>query len=552
MSDSLIAGRFRLRGLLGSGGTAAVFAADDTLTGERVALKLLHPHLAEDPARWDAFFEEVHAAQAIEHPNIAGIVDAGAVDDGTPVVWIAVELAVGTTLGDLVREHGPLDTARARIVGERVLAALAAAHAEGVVHRDVTPANVMVDPDAPDDAAFAASVRLLDFGLADVPGRATVGGDALLSGAAGVETGVVASVAYASPEQLRGDPVTESSDLYQTGAVLFFALTGRAPFGGDAASVARAHVSAPPPLPSARRRGIPRAFDRVVATALLKDPADRFADAAAMQDALAALDQTAPDTAAQPASDTGPTRMYRTVLPGSVGDSAATAPVPYVVPGSQGTRSRWAAWTAAGVGAVVIVGVVALSAAAGSAPSAAPTHTPPPTVAAPEPTETSEPTAAAPDSVAVPAVAGLGLGEATQALQAVGLRVGDVTRVDGATAADIVLELDPGAGTWREVGSAVALRVASGANSVPGVAGLSLADATAALAAAGFSPLVEYSGTGPIGIALSAWPVTGTALPVGSIVSIIAANPDVPPEPTPTPTPTRTVPSTPTPAPSTP
>ncbi|WP_243227248.1 PASTA domain-containing protein [Microbacterium sp. CIAB417] len=551
MSDTLIAGRFRLRGLLGSGGTAAVFAADDTLTGARVALKLLHPHLAEDPARWDAFFEEVHAARAIEHPNIAGVVDAGAVDDGTPVVWIAMELAVGTTLDEVVRERGPLDTARVRIVGDRVLAALAAAHAEGVVHRDVTPANIVIDPDTVDDEAFAAAVRLLDFGLADVPGRATVGGDALLSGAAGAETGVVASVAYASPEQLRGEPVTEASDLYQTGAVLFFALTGRAPFGGDAAAVARAHVSAPPPLPSARRRGIPRAFDRVVATALLKDPADRFADAAAMQGALAAVDAPTPDAAAEPASHTGPTRMYRTVLPGSAVDGAATAPVPYVAPDSAAPRSRWAAWAAAGAGAAVIVGVVALSAAAGSAPSAAPSHTPPPTVIASEPTTTSEPTVA-PASVAVPAVAGLALGEATQALQAVGLRVGDVTRIDGATAADIVLELDPGAGAWREVGSAVALRVASGSNTVPGVAGLTLAAAAEALAAAGFNPLVEYSGTGPTGVALSARPAVGTALPVGSIVSIIAASPEVVPEPTPTPTPAHTVPPTPTPAPSTP
>ena len=98
MSDGLVAGRFRLRGLLGSGGTAAVFAADDTQAGGSVALKLLHPHLAAERRAWDAFFEEVRAAQSISHPGLVEVRDAGIVDADPPVVWIAMELVIGHSL----------------------------------------------------------------------------------------------------------------------------------------------------------------------------------------------------------------------------------------------------------------------------------------------------------------------------------------------------------------------------------------------------------------------------------------------------------------------
>ncbi|EXJ52379.1 serine/threonine-protein kinase [Microbacterium sp. MRS-1] len=253
MSDGLIAERFHLRKLRGSGGTAAVFEADDTRHGRRVAVKLLHPHLAVGPVAWEAFFEEVRAAQAIAQPNIAEVYDAGLAPGDPPVAWIAMELVEGVTLADHVRERGPLTIVDAVAVFAAVLDATGAAHAGGVVHRDITPSNIMLTSSASADADGTVSgIRLLDFGLADVPGRTTRGADPLLSGAASKASnaGVVASVPYASPEQLSGEAVREASDIYQIGATLFFALTGRSPFEGETAAVVRAHLSAPPPVPS--------------------------------------------------------------------------------------------------------------------------------------------------------------------------------------------------------------------------------------------------------------------------------------------------------------
>lgn len=556
MTDGLVAGRFRIRALLGSGGTAAVFAADDERTDRRVALKLLHPHLAEERPRWDAFFEEVAAARSIVHPNLAEVYDAGVDESDTPVVWIAMELVDGVPLIDRVRAHGPLEPDAARALARRVLDALAAVHAGGVVHRDVTPANIMLAPG--DEDPTMAGVRLLDFGLADIPGRAAIGADALLSASAGENTqpGVVASVAYASPEHLRGEPVTEAGDLYQVGAVLYFALTGAAPYGGDAAKIARAHLTSPPPLPSARRPGVPRDLDRVVTTALMKDPSDRFASAGAMRDALAVTAPTAPvssvsvtEHVAAPNTDddeAAPTRVYRT--------SVGTAAVP--VGGgaflAEPPRPRWPAWTAAAVGAAAIVAVVALSAAAGSAPSAAPT--PPPSAPAATPADVPSETPTAPpeiETVGVPDVAGRGLADATAVLEAAGLRVGQVTRVDGPATGDTVLSVEPGAGSLRQRGSAVDLTIASGSNVVPAVTGMAAADAAAALAAAGFSARIDEGGTASAGAALSSIPAAGTVLPVGSTVTIVVPRqpepvPTAPAPPTPTPTPTLT----PTPQPS--
>lgn len=538
MSEVLLAGRFRVRALLGSGGTAAVFAAEDTGSGETVALKLLHPHLAEDPARWDAFFEEVAAARAVDHENIANILDAGVADDGTNAVWIAMELAQGVTVADHVRENGPMEPSRAREVADRVLAALSAAHAQSVVHRDVTPANIMIDPDA-SAAEFGRSVTLLDFGLADVPGRSTVGADALLSGAAGAGEGVVASVAYASPEQLRGAAVAEASDLYQVGAVLFFLLTGRAPYTGDAAQVARAHLAMPPPLPSARRQGVPRILDRVVATAMMKDPADRYPDAGRMREALGAAGT--PAIADGLDLGTGPTRRYRTLAPASLGATATRATEPVMAAPAEHTaaRRRWPLWTVAIAASVCLFGVIALSAAAGSAPSAAPTRPAPPEIALSTPSSTAAPSSPPPPvaTALVPPLAGLALADATRALEAAGFRLGGVVRVDAAAGADIVLGAEPGEGAAREIGTPVSLRIASGNNAVPAAAGMTIVDAEAALAAAGFRPVTEYSGSGAAGVALAIRPAAGEVLPFGASVTLVAARPEATPTPAPTPAP---------------
>ncbi|WP_157416762.1 serine/threonine-protein kinase, partial [Agromyces allii] len=298
--SGLVSGRYRLGELLGSGGSASAFAAVDVETGERVALKVLHPHLSEAPAARDAFLAEARRMQSLRHPNIAGVLDVGVHDgSGDPIAWIALELAGGMSLSEHVERHGPLPVAEALSVADGVLRALEAAHADGLIHRDVSPANVMVAVDA-HGRLGADGVRLLDFGLADAAGRAAVGDDILRSETAhddarepgpadGGPAGVIGNVAYMSPEQLRGEPVDERGDLYQVGGLLHFALTGRAPFPRTTpGATMRAHLGSPPPVPSVLDSRIPRDVDRIVVRAMLKDPADRFADAAAMRSAVEA------------------------------------------------------------------------------------------------------------------------------------------------------------------------------------------------------------------------------------------------------------------------
>lgn len=558
MTDGLVAGRFRILRLLGSGGTAAVFAAEDQRGGGEVALKLLHPHLADDPHLWDAFFEEVRAAQSISHPALAEVYDAGVDENRPPVVWIAMELVRGVTLADHVAAHGALDPADAAVLGAELIGALAAAHSGGVVHRDVTPANVMFDPDAMGDAeALGRSIRLLDFGLADVPGRTTVGADALLSETA-APAGVVASAPYASPEQLRGGAVTEASDLYQVGATLYFAITGQPPFAGTTAEIVRAHLSAPPPVPSVRRRRLRREWDRLITTAMLKQPGDRYPSAAAMRAALAAIGTDAAVATAAVATAavavtagvpdaprTGVTQVYRTSLP------AAASPVSGPPAGHVRARgSRWPIWAATVAGAAAIVGVIAMSATAGSAPSPVPLASAPAAAPAPTHSASTEPSPSPIPLATVPQLNGLSLADATSRLTQHGLVLGPISRVSAAVAADTVIGSNPTEGEQRPTGSAVALQLASGSNVVPVVVGLTVAEASSALTAAGFGAVVSETGGGAPGTVSAASVAAGQILALGSTV-VLATPPrqavaTPTPTPAPVPTPTRTTVPTPT------
>lgn len=552
-ADGLIAERFRLRRLLGAGGTAAVFAADDTQRGCQVALKILHPHLAADRQLWEAFFEEVRAAQSIDHVGLVEIYDAGVDASDPPSVWIAMELVDGVSLAELVHERGPLTAAAVAVLACAVLDALAAAHAGDVIHRDVTPANIMLDPsavDAPVDSdALARSIRLLDFGLADIPGRSTHGADALLSGTGAQTDQIVASLPYASPEQLTGSAVDARSDLYQLGASMFYALTGRAPFSGDPAAVVRAHLHAPPPVPSVSRPGTPRAMDRVVATAMLKRPDERYPDAGAMRAACAELVRSAGAEPEAPAS-TAATRVYRTVAPTVAPAPAHVAPGPttqptHLPPPPARNSSGAAAWAIGA--AIVVIGVGAGFAAVGaprtppaastSVPTPSPTPTPTPTAVTPVPTQRVVSTASVPD------VTGRPIDDARAAVEAAGLAVGEVSAVDAPVLAGLVLSTEPAAGAEVGRGTTVAVRVATGRNVVPTVTGLTGDDAVAALAAAGFGWAPDDGVDSTAGRAATTSPQAGALFAVGGTVILTISRPTAatpapaPSSPSPAPTP---------------
>lgn len=562
----LISGRFRLTELLGSGGSASVFAAVDERSGDEVALKLLHPHLTGRTAARAFFLAEAGRAGTLRHPRIASVLDVGVDEDrDEPVVWIALERAPGATLAEHVRIRGPLEPQDAVALMDAVLDALTAAHEVGLVHRDISPSNVMFDTD-PAGRVGLDSIRLLDFGIADAAGEAAVGAAELLSVAEGDGVGVLGNARYLSPEQLRGEPVDERGDVYQVGAVLYFALVGQAPFARTSSiDSARAHLEAPPPVPSVARPGVPRSLDRIVVRAMLKSPDDRFADAAAMRAALAAalvLPAPAPGTtpaAAAPAPSTVDTRVPESIptetstgVTRVMGSTLATRrdPVPVIDPFAGVHRHRRSGGIAvmSTVAAAVILGI-GISLVTSPSASVTTDPTPTPTTAAPTPTATPTESAIVRAEVEVPSVEQLSVSEAIAALEAAGLVPGPVTESDGAWPQGLVLQTEPAAQSRVARGSVVSIVAASGFGVIPAVAGLLPADALQAVAAAGFAPTA--SNTGATAIVVGTSPAEGSRLPVGSAVALVERDTPSTPAPSPTMSTVPTVPPvTPTPQPT--
>jgi Protein kinase domain len=265
---SVIAGH-RVERLVGRGGMGVVYAAVDVALDRTVALKLIAPELAAEPGFRGRFMTESRIAASIDHPNVVPIFRAGE-EDG--VLFLAMRFVTGDDLRTIVERDGPLPPERAAAVLAQVAAALAAAHARGLVHRDVKPANVLVTAD---DHCY-----LTDFGLVKD-----------LSATAGItRTGeVLGTFDYVAPERIQAGETGPWTDVYALGCVLFFALTGSVVFPLDAPeSKLWAHVSEPPPSVSALRPGIPEALDEVVARALAKDPQQRYDGAPAFAAAVQA------------------------------------------------------------------------------------------------------------------------------------------------------------------------------------------------------------------------------------------------------------------------
>lgn len=558
-SDSLPE-RFLLGELLGSGGSASVFEAVDTRDGRAVAVKVLHPHLLGDADACLAFIAEARALGAVHCPNVVGLIAtnmaaAAATDtssDGLSAVglvasgsrpWLAMERAAGVSLAELVERDGPLPLAGALAVGVGIARALVAVHGAGLVHRDVSPGNVIVDMGGVGvgvGSIVAEGVRLVDFGIA---ARNAEAASHLILGNPG----------YVSPEQAAGGAVDARGDLYQLGGVVYFALTGCPPFARASAerldaetAVAQtleAHRSAPPPVPSVVRAGLPRAVDRLVVRALVKHPDGRFADAAEMLAALEAAAQATAeaegDRAGEVTAVLGAAGVDGTrVLPG------VSSPRPRASSGRAAPRRRAGPAAGGWFAALLVVALVASAwflAAAGPAPAPAPPSTSPSeSIEAPPPT-----TPPAADFGRVPAVEGLALADAQASLERAGFVVGALTVQDATVPGDTVLALSPGAGAWIVWGSAVDLVVASGSNRVPTVLGLTEADAVAALAAAGFGAEVRRSAAASASaMVIECLPGEGSVLRLGQEVVVVVSppaeqgpsgSPSAPPEGTPEP-----------------
>ena len=256
--------RFKVLRALGAGATSQVYVAEDTLLGHQVALKLLafgHSAGGADGQAYARFSREAEAAGRLRHPNIVALHDA---DPAAGLfVW---ELMTGGTLADRLQDGVPLSLAAVRRLALDLLAALGAAHEQGIVHRDVKPANVLFDA--------AGNAKLSDFGVAHLAdfGQTQTGG-------------LMGTVAYMAPEQISGGRIAAGADLYALAVTLFQALTGRLPFLGP--DVVSQHLAETPPAPSQLRAGLSPAHDAVLLRALRKAPEERFETARDMREELA-------------------------------------------------------------------------------------------------------------------------------------------------------------------------------------------------------------------------------------------------------------------------
>lgn len=278
LSDPLVGrvldGRYRVEARLARGGMATVYEAVDLRLERTVALKVMHPVLADDEQFVARFIREARSAARVSHANIVAVYDQGA-DNGT--VYLAMEYVQGRTLRDLLRRRGYLDPRTALIVFESVVAALAAAHRAGLVHRDMKPENVLLADDG--------RVKVADFGLA----RAISSASSVTAGA-GTGGVLIGTVAYLAPEQVERGIAGPRSDVYAAGILLYEMLTGEPPHGGDTPlAVAYQHVHSDVPRPSSRVPGIPRAVDELVADATNRDPDLRPEDAGALLDEVRAV-----------------------------------------------------------------------------------------------------------------------------------------------------------------------------------------------------------------------------------------------------------------------
>jgi serine/threonine-protein kinase len=473
--ETLIDGRYRVLSRLGSGGMADVYLAHDQLLGREVAVKVLHHHFAEDQEFVERFKREASSAAGLSHPNIVGIFDRG---EWNGTYYIAMEYVAGRSLKAIVREHGAMEPALAIDIVIQILRAARFAHRRGVIHRDLKPHNVILDDDG--------RARVTDFGIA----RAGAS-DMTLTGS------IMGTAQYLSPEQAQGYAVSDASDIYSVGVILYELLTGVVPFEGETAvAIAFKQVSAAPRPPSDLNPALPPTLDAVVLRALAKDPIERYADDDELIAALETEREHLP-VAAGPGDGYVPVGQPYDPPTGVM----LAAPLPYEEPPPEDDearrrRRRWLWWTVAGlVLAGLVVAAVLLLSPAGN--------------------------------VTVPDVAGRSEQQADAVLRGAGLNPVPELRPSSTVPTGLVISQSPSAGKRVERGSRVNLIVSGGPASAPvtDVEGLTEAAAVNKLRKAGFKPRTskEASSTVPAGKVIGTNPPAGTVEQLGSGVKVLVS-----------------------------
>ena len=248
LTGELIDNRYQLKRVVASGGMATIYHAIDLRLDRQVAVKIMHPHLANDEDFVNRFIREAKAAAALAHPNIVAIQDQGWNEGGVPAVFIVMEYIEGFTLRDVIVDQGALGVTESLRYFAPIISAMAAAHKNGILHRDIKPENVLISKDG--------RVKIADFGLAK---------GAEIGSTLTVESSVIlGSVSYLSPEQVQRGVSDMRSDVYALGIVLFEMLTGKKPFDGESPiQIAYMHVNENIPAPSTLNPSVPPELDEI-------------------------------------------------------------------------------------------------------------------------------------------------------------------------------------------------------------------------------------------------------------------------------------------------
>ncbi|MFI7192555.1 Stk1 family PASTA domain-containing Ser/Thr kinase [Nocardia nova] len=481
-----LSSRYELGEIIGFGGMSEVHKARDLRLGRDVAIKVLRADLARDPTFYLRFKREAQNAAALNHPAIVAVYDTGEAEvDGGPLPYIVMEYVDGETLRDIVRGKGPLPPRRAMEIIADVCAALDFSHKNGIVHRDMKPANIMINRQG--------AVKVMDFGIA----RAIADSSNPMTQTAAV----IGTAQYLSPEQARGEQVDARSDVYSVGCVLYEILTGQPPFTGDSpVAVAYQHVREDPKLPSLVHPGVPRELDSVILKAMSKNPANRYQSAAEMRADLirvlggqkpqAPMVMTEEDRTTFLGSMDPEPRSYRTVERNDGDDEPE--------PESEGSRRKL--WIGIGAAAVVAVLVALFWVLIGPG--------------------------SRPDQVAIPDLANRPAQEAQSDLEKLGFDVALEQKPDGKVASGNVVATQPLGGARVDKGSTVTLQISTGPQQVPvpQLTKLTQQQAEQNLNAAGLllDPQIQRGASSPEDKdkVIAESPAAGTKIDAGSKVTI--------------------------------
>jgi serine/threonine-protein kinase len=471
--------RYRIDARIARGGMATVYSGFDTRLDRAVAVKVMHASLAEDDAFVERFRREAKSAARLSHPSVVAIYDQGE-DNGR--VYLVMEHVTGSTLRALLNAHDRIPVAQALDITDGVLTALAAAHAAGLVHRDVKPENVLVLPDG--------SVKVADFGLA----RAIEATHHTVA-----DGSLIGTVAYLAPEQVATGAADPRTDLYALGIVLFEMLTGQVPFDGETPiAVAYRHVNEDVPDPSTVSADVPRVAANVVRAATRREPEERYPDAETMLSAVrrarAALGNTDTNLIKL---DEAPTLI--TPLPGKPPKAGKPPKPPKEKRPKRPRRRRVLVFLAVAIAVLLVAGGAGWYLATGRYAEA-------------------------------PTLLGLSPAAASAAVEDAGLKIQTGTsRFSDSVAAGLVAAQDPEAGSRLKRGAVVVVYLSRGIRTVvmPDVVGKPVKDARAALAARDLvvgTVTRRYDDAVPKDAVISASQPKGKTLPHGSTVTLVVSD----------------------------